>query len=87
VRPYASKVAGEPLEMSFNLKRRTFTFSFRHDPAVQAPTELYVPNLHYPSGYRIEMSDGEHQIDREAQSLVYYHSTSQRIHRLRLRPE
>ena len=87
VRPYAHKVAGEPLEMSFDLRQRTFTFSFRHDPAVQAPTEIYVPSFHYPGGARVEISDGEYQVDREAQSLIYHHSHERQIHRLRLHPE
>jgi hypothetical protein len=86
VRPYAHKVAGEPLEMAFDLKRRTFRFAFRHDPAVAAPTEVFVPNLQYPSGYRVEVSDGEYEVDRAAQRLIYRHSTQREIHRIRLHP-
>jgi hypothetical protein len=86
VRPYAYKVAGEPLEMGFDLKHRTFRFAFRHDPAVAAPTELFVPNLQYPGGYRVEVSDGEFEVDREAQRLLYRHSTHHEIHHLRLHP-
>jgi hypothetical protein len=86
VRPYARKVAGEPLEMAFELKRRAFHIAFRHDPAVEAPTEIYVPNLQYPHGYRVEVSDGEFQIDREAQTLVYRHSGEREIHHVEVRP-
>jgi hypothetical protein len=87
VRPYARRVAGQPLEMDFDLKRRIFTFSFEHDPAVRAPTEIYVPNVHYSGGCRVEVSDGEYQVDRETQSLLYYHSADRQIHRVQLRPE
>jgi hypothetical protein len=86
VRPYARKVAGEPLEVGFELKHRTFHLTFRHDPAVEAPTEIYVPNLHYPGGYRVEVSDGETEIDREAQILVYRHSADREIHHVLVRP-
>jgi hypothetical protein len=86
VRPYARKIAGEPLEMTFDLRRRGFYLAFRHDPAVEAPTEIYVPNLQYPDGYRLEVSDGKAQIDREAQMVVYHHSPEREIHDVRIYP-
>jgi hypothetical protein len=86
VRPYACKVAGEPLEMAFELKRRIFDLAFRHDPAVEAPTEIYVPNLQYPGGYRVDVSDGEARIDRDAQMVEYHHSPGQEIHHVQIYP-
>jgi hypothetical protein len=86
VRPYARKVAGEPLEMSYDLKSRVFTFVFRHDPAIQAPTEIYLPNLQYPDGCWVEVSDGEVELDREAQVVRYQHRVSQAIHHIRICP-
>jgi hypothetical protein len=86
VRPYASKVAGEPLEMTFDLKRRTFEFTFRHDASVEAPTVVYVPNLQYPDGYRVEVSDGSYETDPKAQRLTYHHSPERAIHRICVRP-
>jgi hypothetical protein len=58
VQPYARKDIGEPLCMAFDLKRRTFELEFRHDPAVSAPTEVFVPNYQYPDGCVVEISDG-----------------------------
>ena len=86
VRPYARAVAGEPLEMTYNPGRRVFDFTFRHDATVQAPTEIYVPNLHYPRGYEVEVSDGTYTVDRESQVLVYRHGRALAVHHLRLRP-
>jgi hypothetical protein len=86
IRPYACKVSGEPLEMAFNLKCRTFEFAFRHDAAVQAPTEIYLPNFQYPDGCQVEISDGEYEIDRDAQRLIYRHSPGRELHRIRLGP-
>ena len=63
VRPYARAVAGEPLSQSFDYRRRVFKFSFRHDPAVAAPTELFVPDYQYPLGCRVNVSDGEFEFD------------------------
>jgi hypothetical protein len=86
VRPYACQVAGEPLEMAFDLKRRTFEFIFRHDPAVEAPTEIFVPNFQFPGGFQVEVSDGQVEVDRDAQRLIYHHSPEREIHRIWLSP-
>jgi hypothetical protein len=85
VRPYASKVAGEPLGMHFEPATGTFEFEFRHDPAVSAPTELYVPNYQYPDGYEVQVSDGTYGTDPSSQTLVYLHSTDRDVHRVRVR--
>jgi hypothetical protein len=86
VRPYARRVAGEPLRMSFDQKRRIFHFSFRHDPVVEAPTEIFVPDLQYPEGCDLEVSDGEYQANQAEQMLYYRHSLARDVHTLRIRP-
>jgi hypothetical protein len=86
VRPYARKVAGEPLGMHFDLHTRTFELEFRHDPAVSAPTEIFVPNYQYPDGYEVEVSDGTYGTDRASQALIYLHGTGQEVHRVRVWP-
>ncbi|MDE2854641.1 MAG: cellulase family glycosylhydrolase [Chloroflexota bacterium] len=84
VRPYARKVAGEPLNMRFDQKRGLFTFSFRHDAAVTEPTEIYVPNSQFPAGYRVEVSDGEVEVLRAEQRLLYRHSDKDMPHMIRV---
>ena len=84
VRPYAKKVAGEPLNMRFDPARGLFTFSFRHDSAVAEPTEIYVPNSQFPAGYRVEVSDGEYEIRREEQRVIYRHSDKDVPHMIRI---
>jgi len=86
VRPYARKVAGEPLRMSFDVKRKVFDFEFRHDPAVVAPTEIFVPDYHYPHGYAVQVSDGRYEVAREAQTLIYHHGDGQTVHRINVQP-
>jgi len=86
VRPYARKIAGEPLRMQFDLATRTFEFEFRHDLSVSAPTEIFVPNYQYPNGYVVEVSDGTYGTDPAGQTLVYLHGTDQDVHRVRVRP-
>jgi len=84
VRPYASKVAGEPLRMRFDPRSRVFEFEFRHAPAISAPTEIFVPDFQYPESFAVEVSDGTYATDPSSQTLVYLHSTDQDIHRVRV---
>jgi hypothetical protein len=86
VRPYACATAGEPLDMQFDLPTRTFRFRFRHDPAVSAPTELFVPELQYEHGYTIAVSDGTYSIDRAAQRVHWAHTPALAEHTLTIRP-
>lgn len=84
VRPYARKTAGEPLRMTFDLKQNSFEFEFRHDPAVKAPTEIYLPALHYSGGFRVELTDGTHEYHPEEQTLIYRHTPDILIHTIRI---
>jgi len=84
VRPYAKRVAGQPLNMRFDRKRGLFTFSFRHDSAITEPTEIFVPNSQFPTGYRVEVSDGEYEILRDEQRLLYRHSDKDMPHLIRV---
>jgi hypothetical protein len=87
VRPYASKIAGEPLRMSFDIKRKRFDFEFRHDPAVTAPTEIFVPKYQYPHGVTVTVSDGTYEYNGELQVLKYSHTSEKQIHRLQIVPK
>jgi hypothetical protein len=86
VRPYARAVAGEPLRMRFDRRRRTFELAFRHDPAVAAPTEIFVPAYQYPRGYEVELSDGSSESCPDTQTLVYRHGAERTTHTVRIRP-
>ena len=84
VRPYAKKVAGEPLKMRFDRRRGLFTFSFRHDSAVTEPTEIFLPRSQFPAGYRVEVSDGEFEVLPDEQRLLYWHSGKDMPHLIRV---
>ena len=86
VRPYARAIAGAPLRMHFDRRRRRFELVFRHDPQVTAPTEIFVPAYQYPRGVSVEVSDGEFTLRAESQLLEYRHDAGRDTHRVRLRP-
>ena len=70
-RPHFMCVSGTPLEMEFSLKRREFRFEFDADPSIDAPTVLYVPEIHYPNGFEVELSGGELEETRDPQMLTF----------------
>lgn len=86
VRPYATKVAGEPQDMSFDINTKVFSFTFRPDPSLRAPTEFFVPRLHYPHSYRVTVTDGSFQKHFRHQRLAYRANTGQEIHRVLIEP-
>ncbi len=87
LRPYAMKTAGEPLELSFDYRSGAMLYRFRHDAAVTAPTELYVPAYQYPQGCRVQVSDGEYELNLEDQRLIFRHSQERNEHTIRLMRE
>ncbi|MEN4011548.1 MAG: cellulase family glycosylhydrolase [Bellilinea sp.] len=85
LRPYPMKIAGEPLAMQFDYRSGVYRFRFRHDPQVNAPTELYLPAYQYPRGCQVSVSDGEAQVDLDGQRLIYRHSSAQAEHEIIIR--
>jgi hypothetical protein len=85
VRPYARAVAGVPLRMSFDLRTREFMLEFRHDRRATAPTEIFLPRLHYPRGASVEVTDGTYELREAEQVLVYHHGEERERHMVWLR--
>ena len=54
VRPYVRATQGVLRDMTFDRQTGGFSFRFDADPAINAPTELYVPAVHYGSGVQID---------------------------------
>jgi endoglycosylceramidase len=58
VRTYPQATAGTPLALSFDAQDGAFRYRYRPDPAVRAPTRVFVSPLHYPDGYRVRVTHG-----------------------------
>ena len=54
VRPYAIATAGRISEMSFNPRSGDFLLVYTPDPAISAPTLVFVPRIQYPEGFSVE---------------------------------
>jgi len=67
-RPYPQATAGVPVAMSYDAA--TETFEYRYTPrCAGGPTEIYVPKLHYPNGYTLEVS-GARDLGKPGDALV-----------------
>jgi hypothetical protein len=78
-------VAGEPLKLSFDPRSGEFELVIRDDPRVAAATEVFVPRLQYPHGYRVAVSDGDWVERPPEQVLEFRHNRGGGEHMLRLR--
>lgn len=52
-RPFARHVQGRIETMRFDRATGDFSLVFAADPTIDAPTEIYLPRVHYPDGYSV----------------------------------
>ncbi len=62
-RPYPRATAGDPQSFRFDARTGDLEYRFRPDPAVAAPTELFLPPVHYPEGCSVEVEGGGFELD------------------------
>ncbi|MDY6943761.1 MAG: cellulase family glycosylhydrolase [Pseudomonadota bacterium] len=79
VRPYASRIQGRPLAMSFSRKKGLFTLEFDADAAIAQPTELFLPQRQFPKGY-VVTAPGLEQVEAGDQWIRLLAKTSGRMH-------
>ena len=56
-RPFARHVQGRIAEVHFARDTGAFTLTYDANPAIDAPTEIYIPDAHYPDGYEVEADE------------------------------
>ena len=79
IRPYARRIAGNPISSTFYpfKEDREFKFTFKDDPSVTLPvTEFFIPYYQYYDQFEVIISDGEYQYFPDKQTLLYSHSLS-----------
>jgi endoglycosylceramidase len=86
-RPYPARLAGELQACRFDAASGEFTCSWLEDPAIQAPSQFYIPARAYPNGYRVELADArpadcfEPAWSATPNGFYHVHSTGQRVRR------
>jgi hypothetical protein len=80
VRPHPVAIAGTPVRSFFHAKTRTFVLEFEHDDRANGPTEIFVPRLQYPDGFRVFVSDGKVERVEAEDAIEYRHSVGAARH-------
>jgi len=62
IRPYPQAIAGTPLSLSWDPATKTMTLVYRAGTQ-QTPTDIFVPQRHYPRGYRVTAA-GAHVLSK-----------------------
>lgn len=62
--------AGTPEAYRFDADSRIFTFSYRPDPRLRAPTVVFTAPLQYPTGYRTSVRGARIVSRRGAKRLL-----------------
>jgi hypothetical protein len=71
-RPCVQAAAGIPRRQEFALDRRSFTLEVENDPRIKAPTEVFIPLVHFPVEHtKVEVSSGSVTYDVEKQTLEW----------------
>ena len=82
-RPHFVRISGIPLKSEFNLKEGVYTLEFEADAAGGAPSEIYVPRVQFPSGLRVELSEGTVECPEDCQ-LVRFRCTRHGPHTVKI---
>ncbi len=71
-RPHIIAAAGVTTHQSFKIADAAFDLEIEIDPAVAAPTVIYVPRLHYPQGVAVTVTSGWTEYSPLTQQLEWY---------------
>lgn len=75
IRPYAYKVAGEPLTHYFDYEQGEYALRFKVHRVTELPTEIFVPDFHFGKGFEVWHSGGQLAFDAGQQLLLFTPST------------
>jgi hypothetical protein len=73
-RPRCVACAGIPESMSFNKERGRFSFKFKTNAEIKAPTRIHVPEVQYPNGCVVEIVPNDFKVAWKGDELLIYHT-------------
>ena len=84
IRPYLRSLKGDPISQLFKYKRKEYLLIFNGKE--NGDLTIFVPEYHYPRGYRVEFSNGDWKIDQDHQELHVNYSADPNNQILRILP-
>ncbi len=69
-RPYPIWTQGEPLQLSFDMKKSLFKYYFARKNT-KASCAIFIPTIHYPNGIHVEINNGKYEYFREKNILLF----------------
>jgi hypothetical protein len=87
LRPYAYKIPGQLISMSFNIKTKTFACSFEWQSDIRAPLVLFIPEFQYPHGFDFLGSGGDWEFHPDSQMLEYSPKRATAIQHIKIIPK
>ncbi|GAB5362339.1 hypothetical protein AAMO2058_000788300 [Amorphochlora amoebiformis] len=69
-RPFARATAGSILKSRYDMARRRYILSFKRNPAITYPTEVFVPLWAFPLGFTVSVNDGEFTVSNCKDNFV-----------------
>lgn len=86
IRPYAFKIPGRLLAMTFDLRLKQFDCSFQWNPEIKAPLEIFIPEVQYPNGIEVRTIEGKWEFDQATQILRYFPTDERDLHKVAVKP-
>ncbi len=83
--PQIISSGGESLRTGYDARTGVFDHVFRHSTPIE-PTEIYLPRSQYPTGFEVQVTDGEYEVDQSNERLLYRHSDKAIPHFIRIIP-
>ncbi|KAG7386186.1 hypothetical protein PHYBOEH_008770 [Phytophthora boehmeriae] len=83
-RPHVCAVAGATLRSELTSCTSVFTFEYLSRPPKSSdthPTEIFVPHVHYPTGYRVTASDGHCIVEKHEGYDIIRHQPDKHDHK------
>ena len=95
VRPYAHRISGVPVSMTFRAEQRLFTFTYdstenKKRNIQSKETIIFVPHYQYGSmvnAIKVEVTDGRWKLNYKTQSIHWEHDSNNNMHTIKIQPK
>ena len=74
IRPFAFKIAGDPIHTSFDMDTKKYTLKFVSDNSIKGDTEVFLPAFHYPSWSKCIVTADEGKVHYNEETRILHYS-------------